>query len=120
MAVKVEELRSGNWINSVNAGEAFALPTTELFYIADNPEGYEPIPLTEEWLVKFGWGKSDEHEFANNINPHFVFIFDTHFKRLRLEVDNNEASLDVPMPQIQHVHQLQNLYYALTGQELTA
>jgi hypothetical protein len=69
----------------------------------------EPIPLTEEWLIKFGFNKvcsmyiriSDinEMEFFDNI-----ITFKDWFCKLEKK--------------IQYVHQLQNLYFALTGEEL--
>jgi hypothetical protein len=69
----------------------------------------EPIPLTEEWLERFGfkvfpwgWVKKSNKDFG---------------VRLRLtsfsyEVSGNNAVLLV------YAHQLQNLFYALTGEEL--
>lgn len=70
-----------------------------------------PIPLTEEWLLKFGferkpWGLvKGGLLFRDNIkNP---------CKELTLEVGNGFRVT------LQYVHQLQNLYFALTGEELT-
>jgi hypothetical protein len=77
-----------------------------------------PIPLTEEWLEKFGFNskyksvhmlwnlgnfyinqKSDEDDYGNSIPQEQIFYYDYTFE-------------------IKYVHQLQNLYYALTGEEL--
>ena len=71
----------------------------------------EPIPLTEEWLSKFGF----ENAFADKwdgmewmpcefINGKLYYTPDMH----------HHASKG-----IENVHQLQNLYFALTGEELT-
>src|SRR5687767_1383970 len=71
----------------------------------------EPIPLTEEWLLKFGfeleglvhfkrWSKG---WFNGYLNPNDFFGL----------VGYNEQHLN-----IKYVHQLQNLYFALTGEEL--
>lgn len=72
--------------------------------------GYNPIPLTEEWLLKFGFEK---------VAPQ-TYLFDTWY----VDVVNGDISfyLDgdacVSYVYLEHVHQLQNLFYSLTGQEL--
>ena len=64
-----------------------------------------PIPLTEEWLVKFGIIEANE----------------SHVKRIKIETDFGELMfyIDNRLPQLKYVHQLQNLYFALTNTELT-
>ncbi len=75
-------------------------------------DGIEPIPLTEEWLEKFGfsaygyWYSKDW--FSNMINVSIKHNKTTIGDREEYEVYG-----------IKHVHQLQNLYFALTGEELT-
>ena len=61
------------------------------------PEQYEPIPLTEECLLRFGFESKNPVLFTNSDGDSF-YLDDT---------------------KIKHVHQLQNLYFALTGEELT-
>jgi len=65
----------------------------------------EPIPLTEEWLVKFGfvWTNGYGYRFING----WIKLKECVWKSYDLEVE------------IKHVHQLQNLYYALCQEELT-
>lgn len=63
-----------------------------------------PIPLTEEWLLSFGVkalrkGVFDFVKVEDSIGFHVYFI-GRHLK------------------EIQYVHELQNLYFALTGEEL--
>ncbi len=66
-----------------------------------------PIPLTEEWLLRFGIEKMHDGNYWN--------------KKLCIRKDRNEfyALYEQGRIYIQHVHQLQNLYFALTGEELT-
>jgi len=79
----------------------------------------QPIPLTEEMLLKFGFEriKSDKypHKFIinkdmrdeveiENLNSQNCFVF-SHGKKFSLI-------------KIEYVHQLQNLYFALTGKKL--
>jgi len=68
-----------------------------------------PIPLTNEWLVKFGFEKNETY---------------TYLKKNKFIIDLNEnmsnyylCDIDIRVD-IKHVHQLQNLYFALTGEEL--
>lgn len=64
----------------------------------------KPIPLTEEWLLKFGFIKryKDCYEFGKLIlNDKFVMM-----------------DIDIHL-ELRYVHQLQNLYFTLTGEELT-
>jgi hypothetical protein len=74
---------------------------------------YEPIPLTEEWLVKFGGEKST---WGSRQRDAYYFK-DTHF----ITIDNScfvFRLANTAVANIYYVHQLQNLYYALTGEEL--
>jgi len=82
----------------------------ELFY---DSASTKPIPLTEEWLLKFGFEKDNfiTREW-NHDHSHIKMI--THYENgfLMLFRGNSIGTM------IKHVHQLQNLYHALTGEEL--
>lgn len=76
---------------------------------------FKPIPLTEEWLVKFGFEWSIFHQAYHKTG----FLFDVNARYdggYYLHGCRNSAS--IIMPEILFVHQLQNLYFALTGTEL--
>ena len=64
----------------------------------------QPIPLTEEWLVKFGF-KPLSKDWQKN--------------RIIIHTRKRGFVLRKSVPDIKYVHQLQNLYFALTGEELT-
>lgn len=69
----------------------------------------EPIELTEEVLLKCGF------EFSHTIGDERVFSN----KKINLLInayDNNIIKFNVFI--IKHLHQLQNLYFALTGEDL--
>lgn len=69
------------------------------------------IPLTEDWLLKFGFEKIDNGSYP-------VFHKDNFYFEL---VNHKKIGFIFPKYwsiKIEYVHQLQNLYYALTGQEL--
>jgi len=88
---------------------------------------FEPIPLTEEWLIKFGAEKSND-EYGG------FFLPKHNGTRLRIKYAERyigESKVKCWSiffgigryggfyVQADHVHQLQNLYFALTGEELT-
>jgi hypothetical protein len=80
---------------------------------------YEPIPLTEEWLEKLGLTKSTlDNDFEPNEPKWYSWIKGA----FNLEIqENSEIWFEVYSHYIhvKWVHQLQNLYFALTGEELT-
>jgi hypothetical protein len=74
----------------------------------------EPIELTEEWFLKFGFDSLDTSfgklfEFRTG---RYAWLIDN-FGSLHLYYSEYENIANV-----KYVHQLQNLYFALTGQEL--
>lgn len=77
----------------------------------DNSE-YKPIPLSEEWLLKFGFTKP-AHSFIGDI---FHLSEWDEFKNTWCVVMNKNNA--VVVSKLKYVHQLQNLYFALTGTEL--
>ena len=101
--MNANELRVGNWVEQ-NSIQYRCIPDT-IVMLHNKELELKPIPLTEEWLLRFGmdealngWWCKDE-----------VFSYREGYAGL----GTNRWT------QIQHVHQLQNLYFALTGQELT-
>ncbi len=68
-----------------------------------------PIELNDEWLEKFGFEKVNDG-FENGIRIEYVPEMDCYW----LETNN-----EVQTSPIKFVHQLQNLYFALQGKELT-
>ncbi len=72
---------------------------------------FKPIPLTEEWLLKFGFVQSQDIDtiFGLKLND-FWYI-----NEFQIRNKFNSILLDV---ELKYVHQLQNLYFALTGTHL--
>ncbi len=78
-----------------------------------------PIPLTEEWLLKFGFETDGNFEDKNEIilpnNEHdFIIEFSDYTKNYHY-TGGEGICYGVGC---KYVHQLQNLYFALTGEEL--
>lgn len=130
--MKPNELRIGNWVSFddrlfqiYSISEEFPTLDTEEFGIG--VVGYnnlQPIPLTEEVLLKCGFSCTEESEtskgfsIGENIVTYDYLVYLTWLKRI------DRKGLD-PYPFyrngrhiVKHLHHLQNLYFALTGQEL--
>ena len=138
--MKANELRTRNWItwqSTPNDIEkvldiktaGIKNPTINNVNIKD----VKPIPLTEEWLLKFGFERGNlDFQFAKDPlkvcldgDGYRVYIVtkgwnidlagNVYKKSYEIwdEIDN--VSL---LHNQKHVHQLQNLYFALTGEEL--
>lgn len=75
----------------------------------------KPIPLTEEWLLKFGFDESMNDKYKYYLKPTALFrgLGDCNDRFYYFMSGQSKAI------EIKHVHQLQNLYFALTGEELT-
>lgn len=75
-------------------------------------EFIKPITLTEEWLLKFGFDKVSDIQvecffIQGELKDFTLHIFDGLYVWIAYDLD------------VKYVHQLQNLYFALTGEELT-
>lgn len=122
--MKANELREGNWVMS-DSNKEYRIGLSDFadWYWDHNSHEFgqhiHPIPLTEEWLIKFGF-ESDDKDFFNKDG--FDFDLTRHGERWVLAHYDNEAHSSCSFfahDLIQNVHQLQNLFYALTGEELT-
>jgi len=69
-----------------------------------------PIPLTEEWLSKFG--------FEKNENGFFDLIKDSEVEILIRDDYWTCDGIVFSLFNLKYVHQLQNLFFVLTGEEL--
>ena len=72
---------------------------------------FKPIPITEEWLLKFGFFKHNNAYVLEKPNENIM-----NFK-FSVWSDFTYNSSEFPV-ELKYVHQLQNLYFALTGTHL--
>lgn len=87
-----------------------------------NKNHFKPIPLTEDWLLKFGFTKKD-HTCSDKSISENLFFKENYFVEFseegilfcQLHYFGQGWFLKI----IEYVHQLQNIYFALTGQELS-
>jgi len=118
--MKAEELRIGNLVlipyNKSNKQEGFYEAT--ISQIGDfgayiKPEDYEPILLTEEWLLKFGFEWKQIKDLSSYTLPKLeLYHYSSNNNKIFFEYADGEVEL-------KYVHQLQNLYWVLCGEELT-
>lgn len=75
----------------------------------------KPIPLTEEWLLKFGFEKRGDFLHKDLLNDWTKIYFNlSHGIICELSINRHSCVI-----KCESVHQLQNLVYAITGEELT-
>ena len=115
--MEAKELRIGNWIYSNTDKDIYRVDLIESWR---NYLSISAIPLTEEWLLRlgftiqrvpsaYGWDCNKVCE-----NPFYILRGAWNGKSwFALEILNNDSHKE-----IEFVHQLQNLYFSLTGLEL--
>lgn len=131
--MKKSELRIGNYFRHYNEWSYrqpdngpfnefdFQWEERDWFAIGEsclNLEKIKPIPLTEEWFLKFGFEKEQvcapgiaewDEFYLNKVTISAIGVNMTGYKF---------GGGDTPLVDVRYVHQLQNLYFALTGTEL--
>lgn len=121
--VNPKELRIGSLVYNENTN------TVKLIYYGDFAEMYiedtgmvksfDPIPLTEEWLVKLGFIQSDcETDYMEWDKYPISIGNDGGLNDYKNQPFYYEIEWDYKK-EIKYVHQLQGLYFALTGEELS-
>lgn len=146
--IRPNELRIGNLVNELAWGRAqgkqeLLLPSGRILKVSiidfDGIEQIDPssinsikrtfqeidpISITEEWLTKFGfigennpaagWNDLPSRYYTGRLLPMRIYLvdFDNHWHFLL------EGTLQ-GLGKFKYVHQLQNLYFALTNEELT-
>lgn len=121
--IKPNELRIGNLILYKEFGEGDGvvgrIKAGDFGRLKFHDDEYFPIPLTPEWLERFALVKNgnqwDGPEMHTDTSTSY-FIIQEGKKPGTFELFGSEWTLGKPF---QYVHQLQNLYFALTDEELT-
>lgn len=115
------ELRIGNYINNYNKVLSITdggLVCTGLSIIGvviiENPK---PIPLTEQILLKCGFKLYHSGSYCIDLfNENEYLAIDVKYNKgfVYIIIDDNSLKVN-----LEYLHQLQNLYFALTNEELT-
>lgn len=78
----------------------------------------EPIPLTEEWLLKFSFEKKRD-SYKKEVLSYGNISFQFNNGKLMFCELNQYRGYTLGSPEVEFVHSLQNLFFALCGEELT-
>lgn len=126
--MKANELRINNYLEYFmedfeNPWRVTQVDIDDIAYFVQYPNDtdYRPIPLTEEWLLKFGFVKGKGAFFIEVLKTEFYFrdsYTGGYYWGFVSNSDWNMCELTDVRP-VNYVHQLQNLYFAITGEELT-
>lgn len=144
--MKATELRIGNWIDTlegpaqIEAISDSGIIATSIIPSGDSLGFLKPIPLAEEWLFKFKWKYQDRDVNRSDGKKERFYIspfFGEHREYwIELQLSNNSfghsfmwlcwdiggGNDHIHFPQghkIDYVHQLQNIFFALAGEEPT-
>ena len=111
--IQANELRIGNYIkyqdnlNFIVELEDFS----DLYLGEDDIEDYHPILITQQRLIDLGFEDIGTYEYQ--INDDLIMENEyTDKGSWNFFYDN------IHLTEIKHIHQLQNLYFAITGKEL--
>lgn len=130
--MKANELRIGNYVyvEPLNGAQqvldVMCDCVNTAFIEGANYGMVQPIQLTEEWLLKFGFSKAKKggkdrpcyHKIVSEDK-----VFEIWFNNKNCRLWNNKDDYRMQFQELwcepNFVNQLQNLYFALTGEELT-
>ena len=109
--INAKELRIGNLLQCAGSDNYFEVTADDLQFIDSGSSKAKPIPLTEDWLLKFGFQQKCVSQTPYCLNGFSIY-----------PNDNNKHCIlyykSVEIIELKSVHQLQNLYFGLTGTEL--
>jgi hypothetical protein len=119
MMVKPNEVRIGNWLLMEYLDSKYVQVTavSDKSGIVINRAPItssilKGIPVTPEILLKAGFYKQDENYYVHDESYIWIMLEDMTIGLFILPCEN-DADISV-----KYVHQLQNFYFALTGEEL--
>jgi hypothetical protein len=98
------------WVNSISKQEKTGTPINQKGNWSI--ETFAPIQLTGEWLLKFGFKKLAENKEYKQIS------YSINNGKFILTTLNNSFYVIYSNSEYKYVHQLQNLYFTLIGEEL--
>lgn len=114
--MKADELRIGNWYLGASRGNPLQATARFIQQLDEGLLNCSPIPLTPEILEKCGFIKFNGFYWVSITNLkselHIQFYGKDYVSTLRGQF------CDLILDKIDYLHQLQNLYFALCGEEL--
>lgn len=131
MEISSRSLRIGNLVYNKNTNTS-GLPDgvvritgNGIHRIDDGVLHFWGIPLTSEWLLKFGFELTDIKWIDDSVSKD-VYRKDGYYIDLKMDAkmickidDNYPGYRNIYIRSVEYVDQIQNVYYFLTGEELT-
>lgn len=132
LAVRANELRVGNLISLDDipvrvrtiGDTTYSVKTDKMDWKAEMQGKYKPISITDEWLNKFGFDYDavDYSISLDELGKDLILIkskdgyfYPTIYATAEFSHLENQT---IALNRIKSVHELQNLYFTLTGKEL--
>ena len=124
--MNTKELRIGNMVQYTNdervfvnlIGKTLEITAADILSIYNDNIQVEPILLAEEWLIKFGFKRVQEDKYGCHYENQECWVYLSH-GGFDVEVITDDERFNL-LRTYKYVHQLQNLYFAITGKELEA
>ena len=115
MEINTKDFRIGNYYNQFGNTEKVSWSTLKTLEESTTEQlWFKPIPLTEEVLLKCGFEKKKwDNIFSIYSEAKNCFI------EIEYDIYANVCVIKDVEFNIKHLHALQNLIHALTGEELT-
>lgn len=120
MIIQCTDLRIGNLVYDI----AGINPVEVEILMKDKIPLIQPIPLTKDWILKFGFVIFDWPEFKDSRFIDYLHLTDGGVILRVIPEGASVFTLDHCsdgysfIAKVQYVHQFQNLYFALTGEEV--
>lgn len=133
--MKAEELRIGNLITETIVPEVHVFKdviiNVDIHHLSrigsiEWEDAYKPIQLTEEWLIKLGFSNEDyirgrigiDYK-AGTFRTNFVLLYPGIIGTFQKHFAWEFTTGSLPKyNELEYVHELQNLFFALTNKEL--
>ena len=112
--MNAKELRIGNIIQSTEFKNPFSVDYQNIGLVLLEPDKYEPVNLTPEWLVSRGFHYDGITFWSDKMDEFNIML--GHYAGGNIYLCTMLSIIH--SIEIQYVHQLQNLYFALTGEEI--
>lgn len=109
--LKENEIRTGLFL--LYREEIIQVSLSNISTILNNLREYNPVPLDKDILKALGYTRNADMQKFYNDRFDYYFIFSG---KIGMIQKYNVGSVGVP---VRYVHELQNIYYFLTGEELT-
>lgn len=114
------ELRIGNIVvhePTIDDWEEIVVKPGTIIQCEISPDSYEPVLLTNKWLLKLGFTVRDDKYAHLNLPSSGAYIY-INQSGTGVALENEEGFELCYSVELKYVHQVQNLYFTLTGKEL--